>query len=94
MCFPIQFAKSRGQSDFFSPVINFIGNALVVAVAGISLGFISNIALKRLGFNHASSTFTAISTTIGKIGIAAAIGGFCVFVALCIAIVRAFKLHF
>lgn len=66
MSFPFEFAKKSGPYDFMSPAINFTGNATVVAVGGICLGTISNLALKALGFsNVVTSATTAIPVVIG-----------------------------
>lgn len=90
MGFPIQFAKSTGDYDFFSPIINVTGNAAVLAVGGLSLGALSYVALKALGFSKmATSIATAVPVSIGAIGVVVAIGGSCTFIALCVAISKA-----
>lgn len=83
MVFPIEFAKRSGDYDFFSPLINFTGNAGVIAVGGMSIGTISYFALKRLGFNKIAITAgTAIPTTIGAFGVAGVVLGGYIFVSL------------
>lgn len=74
MPFPIEFAKKNGNYDFFSPIINVACNAAVVAVGGFSLGAISYVALKRLGFNEiAATTEAAIPVVIGATGAVVAV---------------------
>lgn len=69
MSFPYEFSKKSGDYDFVSPILNFAGNSALVAVGGISLGAISYLGLKALGFNKIATTIsTAIPTTIGAIG--------------------------
>lgn len=76
MSFPIEFAKSRGDNDFISPYINFMGNAGVVAVGGISLAAILGVALKALGFCSAAATIaTAIPVTFGVFCVVANLAG-------------------
>lgn len=83
MSFPFEFTKRSGYYDFFSPVINFIGNASVVAVGGISLGAISYLALKALGFSVIkTTTLTAIPITVGALGIMSTAVGIYVFIAM------------
>ncbi len=91
MSFPFEFAKSRGDYDFFSPVINFTANATVLAVGGISLGAISYLSLKALGFNKITTTIaTAVPVALGSIGVAGSIVGGCIATAMVIGIVKAF----
>lgn len=76
MQFPIEFMKNRGDFDFISPLMNFTGNAAVVAVGGISLAVIANCALKILGFPGAAVKIgTAIPIAIGVIGALGVIAG-------------------
>lgn len=89
MSFPFEFARSRGDYDIFSPVINFTGNATAVGVGGISLGAISYLALKTLGFSQMTTTVaTAIPVIIRTVSIISAVvaGGF--FIAVCMEIVK------
>lgn len=66
MGFPIEFSKRTGDYDFLSGPINFAGNAAVVAVGGISLAYIANVALKALGFSKTATIIaTAIPATFG-----------------------------
>lgn len=90
MSFPFEFAKRTGDYDFVSPIINFTGNAAVVAVGGISVGAVSYLALKALGFSKIITAIgTAIPVTIGGIGIIGAALGGCLFIAMCIQIAKA-----
>ncbi|MCE2982755.1 MAG: hypothetical protein LW832_04220 [Parachlamydia sp.] len=90
MSFPFEFAKRSGDYDFISPIVNFTGNACVVAVGGISLGVISNLALKALGFSEITSTVaTAIPVTLGAVGIIGAVVGGCFFIAILAGITEA-----
>ena len=90
MSFPIEFVKSSGDFDCLSPVVNFTGNAALVAVGGISLGAIAYLALKALGFGEVVTTIaTAIPITIGVIGVIGAIAGSALLLAIGIAFVRA-----
>lgn len=76
MVFPINFAKSSGDYDFVSPVINFTGNAAVIAAGGIGLSVITYMGLKALGFSKiATVTSTAIPVTIATIGVVSTIAG-------------------
>ena len=59
MCFPIEFARQSGDFNFISPIINFTGNAAVVAVCGVGISAISILALKLLGFGTAATVATA-----------------------------------
>ncbi len=91
MCFPFEFSKRSGDYDFISPIVNFTGNAAVLAVAGISLGIISNLAFKALGFNTvATSIATAIPVTLGIAGIGAAIIGAACIAAIFYAFINAY----
>lgn len=90
MSFPFEFAKKSGDYDFFSPIINFTGNAAVVAVGGISLGAISYLALKALGFSKIATTIsTAIPVAIGAFGVVGAIVGGSIFIAMLIGVTKA-----
>jgi len=83
MSFPIEFVKKTGDYDFFSPIINFTGNAAVVAVGGSGLGGISYLALKTLGFsNIATTTATAIPVVIGAAGLVGTIVGGGIFLTM------------
>ncbi|WP_068469499.1 hypothetical protein [Candidatus Protochlamydia phocaeensis] len=76
MVFPIQFARSQGDYDFISPIINITGNATVLAVGGISLGVITTLALKALGFSKLTTSLAAaIPITIGAFGTGVALIG-------------------
>lgn len=78
MCF--EFVKRSGDYDLVSGGINIIANLAVVAIGGISLGAISYLALKALGFSGiATTTATAIPVTIGAFGVAGVIVTGCVF---------------
>ena len=89
MHFPFEFVKSGGAYDFFSPIVNSIGNAVVLAVGGISLGAISYLALKALGFSEIATTIaTAIPITIGAVGIVGVIVGISVFIAMLIGLAK------
>lgn len=90
MKFPIEFAKSTGRFDIISPFINFTGNAAVVAVGGISLGAISMIALKALGFSAtATAIATAIPVSIGAFGVAGLIVGGAILISILVAASKA-----
>jgi hypothetical protein len=76
MQFPFEFTKSGGSYDFISPIINFTGNAAVVAVGGISLGAITYFALPALGFSSLSlHDVTVISVSIGAFGALGVLAG-------------------
>jgi hypothetical protein len=90
MSFPFQFVKQSGNYDIFSPVINFAGNASVAAVGGISLGAISYLALKALGFSKITTAIvTAIPVTAAVIGAVAATAASCLFLAMVIGMIQA-----
>ncbi len=87
MGFPIQFAERKGDYDFISGPINFVGNGLVIAVGGISLGFITAYALKALGFGKTVTKIsTAIPITIGLFAAVVAIGGCLLVGAIAVAV--------
>lgn len=90
MFFPFEFAKRNGDHDFFSPIINFTGNATVVTVGGVSLAAISYLGLKALGFSEIAITVaTAIPVTIGAVGMISGIVGGCFFIAMCVGAAQA-----
>lgn len=92
MGFPIEFAKKAGPYDFGTDAINFIGNAVVVAVGGISLGLITAYALKALGFgNTVTAISTAIPVTIGIFGAAVAIAGCICVGAIIVCVIQALR---
>ncbi len=79
--FPVTFVNHSGDYDFISPVVNFTGNALIVAVAGMSLAAISYLALSASGNAHFLPvlTFTAVPAAIGVMGaVGTFIGGACI----------------
>lgn len=70
MPFPFEFVRKTGDYDFFSPVINLAANAAVIAVGGVSIGAVSYIALKALGFSSAAvKVTTAIPLFLGVAGV-------------------------
>lgn len=76
MQFPFEFAKRSGDYDFISPIVNFTGNAAVVAIGGISLGAITYFALQALGFSNLSlHAVTAIPVSIGAFGALGVLAG-------------------
>lgn len=92
MSFPYEFSKKSGDYDFFSPIINSTGNAMIVAAGGISLAAISYLVLNALGFSTLGTTLaTAVPVTIGAFGIIGAVVGASISIAMCIAIVKAFR---
>lgn len=76
MSFPFTFAERSGDYDFNSPIINFTGNAAVVAVGGIVLGVLASVALKALGFSQAATSIaTAVPVAFGALaGVGAILG--------------------
>jgi len=73
--------------DFARPLVNLTQGAIAVAVTGIGLGVILNIALKALGFSKIAVTVsTAIPITIGAVGVVGTIVGIGFFIALAIAV--------
>ena len=90
MQFPFEFTKRSGDYDFISPVINFTGNAAVVAVGGISLGAITYFALQALGFSNLSlHVVTAIPVSIGVFGALGVLAGAVCFAGVYIMIAMA-----
>ena len=69
MSFPIEFAKPRGDYDFLSPLINFTGNAAVVAGVATLAAVVAHFALKALGINGViASVLQAVPVSIATIG--------------------------
>lgn len=74
MCF--EFIKCRNYCDVIAPVVNFTGNAAILAVGGTALGIITYAAFKALGFNQAATLLaTAIPASIAAFGAAGTIAG-------------------
>jgi hypothetical protein len=68
--FPIEFTRKTGNYDFFAPIINFTGNAAVIA----GLGGISYVALEALGFSNIATTAgTVIPVAIKITGVVAGV---------------------
>lgn len=71
MC--IQFARKQGDYDFCSPLINIVGNGLVLAGVGAGSALIVSLALKALGYSSAAIKLgTALPILAGTVGLAAA----------------------
>jgi hypothetical protein len=88
MC--IQFAKSEGKCDFFSPLINMVGNGLVIGGLGIGSALIVAIALKALGYSgFAIAIGTALPIIAGTVGLATAATGALVIAGLVYALFSA-----
>lgn len=78
MSFPIQFVKPSNHFDFVSSVLNFIGNATVVAAGGGIVCTVSKVALDALGCNETVSTVVqVIPAIVTVIGASAAVAGVC-----------------
>ena len=94
MSFPLEFVRSTGDYDFITPTINLTINAAIIAIGGISLGVISHLAFKALGFSALSTGIaTAIPVTIGAIGIAGAVAGAACFITMGIAVAQFLRNH-
>ena len=65
MTFPINFAQKNGNHSNVSSIINFTGNAAIAAVGGLSLGAVSYLALKALGFSTLAVATAAFPVSIG-----------------------------
>lgn len=92
MSFPIQFTKSHGDYDIFSPLINFTGNAAVLAVGGVGVGVITYLGLKALGFTSVAAGITAaIPVAAGAVAAAGAVISLGVTCALVAALLKGFK---
>lgn len=88
----IEFSKSSGQYDYISPIINFTGNAALVAVGGICVGSILNVALKALGYTGiAVKAPTVVFVTIGMIGAVGTVVGLAMVVYVCIMFSSGFR---
>lgn len=71
----IEFAKSQGDYDVLSPMINVIGNGTVLAVGGIILAKIAAVVAKRFGCSEKTAKFaTAIPVVIGVVAAVAVLG--------------------
>lgn len=68
MSFGIQFAKSN---DPLAPVINTIGNGVVLASVGAGAAFVVSVALKALGFSAAA---IAIGSALPYVAVAVGVG--------------------
>jgi hypothetical protein len=92
MSFPIEFSKPRGDYDFISSSINLAGNAMVVAVGGISVGAISALALQALGVKGtATAIVTALPFVVGTVSAITAIAAIASVVAIALAIGKGFS---
>ncbi len=90
MC--INFVKKQGDGDFFSPLINFIGNGLTLAAAGAALTVVTTAALRALGYNkQATRIVAAIPFAVGLIGLGIAATGLAALAAIICAIASAFS---
>lgn len=85
MAFPIQFLSYvdnsedpfAGASNLWSGAVNFVGNSVVVAAAGLALAKITCVALDALGYAYAA-TWGSTALTAGSVAVlvpAAALGG-------------------
>ncbi len=73
MSFPIEFAEKGG---WIAPIINITGNLAVLAIGGISLGTISFLAFKALGYAKIAATIaSAVPVSIVAFGAAETVGG-------------------
>jgi hypothetical protein len=89
MC--IQFAKSQGNYDFCSPLINMVGNGLVLAGVGAGSALIVAVALKALGYSSAAIAIgTALPLIAGTAGLAIAGAAAFTITATVVALLQAF----
>lgn len=66
--FPIQFMQPNGNRDFISPIVNFSGNAMVVAGVVLGAGAITCLAMKALGY----SSYAILASASISLGISSA----------------------
>lgn len=92
MTFPIKFVQSRGDYDFISPAINFIGIASLVTVGSISLGAISLCAFRVLNLDETAGIIaTALPVSDEEFMLTKAVVSGCLVSVTCYAVTEVIK---
>jgi hypothetical protein len=91
MSFPIQFSKPSGAYDFMSGPINIAGNGAVVMIGSISVGLVTDVALKALGYHGIRSLATTVFITSAGVSGLVALGGLAFYGYILCSVASAFR---